>query len=381
MAGRASWLGKVLKPNSDSIAAAFGQLEKFLAPEADRAERKQVNQFAAYRWDGSGVAQDTVRDISSSGLYLVTSERWQTGTILTLTLQREGSLDPDPSRRITAQAKVVRFGPDGVGLTFVRSKDDPKSRQWETLLECLIQQTRPADMANLVRMVEAFAFLGRICPDGVDEIGEWVRNRAISHKVLNAVAIALKAENLLGRSNRAYANSRVNPVIAVRVLEVGSACHEDWLQRYWAGLLLSSISTSGAETANLEFIELFSQLTTIPIRIFTVVCTKSTKFLANSGPVAAAGAVAAKPLSCDTEELATTVGARGPQLARDLATLASLHLIETSASDSPSLLRNSTASITPTPVGLQLFALCNGHRGTLQDFYSLNSPARLAAAR
>jgi hypothetical protein len=373
MAGRASWLGKVLKPNSDSIAAAFGQLEKFLAPEADRAERKRVSQFAAYRWDGSGLAQDAVRDISSSGLYLVTRERWQTGTILTLTLQREGPLDLDPSRRITTQAKVVRSGPDGVGLTFLWSKEDPKSRQWENLLECLIEQTRPADMQSLVRMVDAFAFLGRICPDGVDEIGEWVRNRAVSHKVLNAVSIALKADILLGRSSRAYANSRINPLVAVRVLEIGSSCHEDWLQGYWAGLLISSISASGSETTNLELIELFSQLTTIPTRIFTVVCTKSTKFLSQSG------SVAARPLECNTEELATTVGARGPQLGRDLATLASLQLVERGASDSPSLLRNSTTKVTPTPLGLQLFALCNGHRGKLQDFYLEHSPETVPA--
>jgi hypothetical protein len=373
MAGRASWLGKVLKPNSDSIAAAFGQLEKFLAPEADRAQRKLVNQFAAYRWDGAALAQDAVRDISSSGLYLVTRERWQTGTILTLTLQREGAFDLDPARRITTQAKVVRSGPDGVGLSFLWSKDDPKSRQWETLVECLIEQTRPGDMQSLVRMAEAFAFLGRICPDGVEEIGEWVRTRASSHKVLCAVTIALKAKDLLARGSRVQPNASVNPLPAVRVLEVGSGTHEEWLQGFWAGLLISSISPNGTE-ANLEFIDLFSQLTSIPIRIFTVICTKAEKFALQSG------SVGAMPLVCDTEELATTVGARGPQLWRDLE-LVSMQLIEKSASDSPSLLRSSTTCITPTSLALKLFALCNGHRGPLQDFYTIESPQTLAAAR
>lgn len=374
MAGRASWLGKVLKPNSDSIAAAFGQLEKFLAPESDRAERKRVEQFAAYRWDGAALAQDSVRDISSSGLYLVTKERWQTGAILTLTLQREGPLDLDPARRITTQVKVVRSGPDGVGLTFLWTKDDPRSRQWESLLECLINQTRPADMQSLVRLVSAFAFLGRICPEGVDEIGEWVRTRAISHKVLNAVSIALKAENLLGGSTRPHLNLRVHPLIAVRILEAGSGCHEDWLHHYWAGLLISSLTPSGSETMNLEFVDLFSQLTSIPTRIFTVVCTRATKF------ISASGSVQAKPLTCDTDELASTVGARGPQLNRDLETLASLQLIERSASNSPSLLRSSQTCITPTGLALNLFALCSGNRASLPDFYSLTPAASLAAA-
>jgi hypothetical protein len=77
MAVRVSWLEKVLKPESISIAASFGWLEKFLTPEADRAERRRVDQFAAYRWNGEALTQDRVLDISSSGLYLLTRERWR----------------------------------------------------------------------------------------------------------------------------------------------------------------------------------------------------------------------------------------------------------------------------------------------------------------
>src|SRR5262249_23744770 len=159
--------------------------------------------------------------------------------ILVLTLQREGPLDPDPARRITTQVKVVRCGTDGVGLSFLWAKDDPKSRQWEALLEGLVEQSKPADMLSLVKMVDAFAFLGRICPDGGEEIGEWVRTRASSHKVLNAVSIALKAASLLG-ANAANSSLQVNPTVAVRILEVGSATDEQWLHRFWAGLLITA---------------------------------------------------------------------------------------------------------------------------------------------
>ena len=373
MAGRVGWLGKVLKPDSEKIAASISWLEKFVTPEADRAERRFVEQFAAYRWEGSGLTHDFVRDISSSGFYLLTPQRWQPGSILAFTLQREGPLDPDPARRITTQAKVVRCGPDGVGLSFLWAKDDPKSRQWDTLLDSLINQTRPGDMQSLVRLVDAFAFLGRICPDGVDEIGDWVRTRASSHKVLNAVSIALKAREHLGAQST---NSlRVNPALAVRILDIGSGTHEEWLHRFWAGLLITSLSAHGKDQANLEFIELFSQLTSIPIRVLTVVCTKAPKFITDSG------AVAANPLACDTGELAATVSARGPQLARDLETLASLHLIEQSSASSPALLASSHTRITPTGLGLQLFALCNGHRGDLRDFYLSDSLETAESAR
>lgn len=371
MNARVSWLGKVLKPDSDTIAASIRRLEKFVTPESDRAERRKVEQFAAYRWNGSDLKQDKVSDVSSSGLYLITQERWQPGTILALTLQREGPLDPDPARRITTQAKVVRCGTDGVGLTFLWSKEDPRSRQWDSLLESLIAQTRPADMRSLAQMVEAFALLGQICPEGAEEIGEWVRTRASSLKILNAVAIVLKAEDLLYKEYRGMA-LRVSPELAVRLLEVGSETHESWLQRFWAGILISSPSAD-CQRSLLEFVEIFSQLTSIPTRIFTVVCTKAEKILSTTTEVSA------EPLACKLEELASTVGARGPQIQRDLASLTSLHLIEKSASASSALLTSTEICITPTSLALQLFALCNGHRGDLRNFYFADTPQPVAA--
>jgi len=217
-------------------------------------------------------------------------------------------------------------------------------------------------------MVEAFAFLGQICPDGVDEIGEWVRTRASSHKVLNAVAIALKTEDILDQEESGQKAIRVNPQVAVRILEVGSETHEDWLHRFWAGLLISSTAVVEGDPTGLEFIDLFSQLTTIPIRIFTVVCTKASKVLSEAGDVSA------EPLACNLEQLASTVGARGPQMQRDLASLGSLHLIEKNAAASPALVASSEIWITPTRLALQLFAICNGHRGRLQDFYFVDAP-------
>ena len=360
MIGRVSWLEKVLKPDSDTIAAAIGKLEKFLTPEADRAARRRVDQFAAYRWNGSALAQDTVRDISSSGLYLVTRDRWQPGSILALTLQREGPLDLDPARRITTQARVVRCGQDGVGLSFLWAKDDPESRQWEALLECLIEQTRPAEMASLARLVEAFAFLGQICSGGVEQIGDWVRTRASSYKILNAVSIALKAAKLLGPIRNRV---RVNPVLAVRILELGSGTEEDWLHAFWAGLLITSISPDGTAKSNLEFIELFGQLTSIPTRIFTVVCTKATKVLSQTGEVSA------RPLDCEIEELAATVGSRGHQIERDLGSLAALQLVENRPANSSALLGAHHTHITPTSLGLQLFARCSGHLDPREAYF------------
>ena len=55
------------------MAEGRGWLKKFWTPHSKRAERRSVDHFAAYRWDGSALRHDRVRDIiSASGVYILT---------------------------------------------------------------------------------------------------------------------------------------------------------------------------------------------------------------------------------------------------------------------------------------------------------------------
>jgi hypothetical protein len=73
----------------------------------------------AYYWDGGEPQSHDIRDISASGLYLLTDDRWYPGTQVMVTLQRVGSGEADPDRSITVNTKVVRLGEDGVGIKLV----------------------------------------------------------------------------------------------------------------------------------------------------------------------------------------------------------------------------------------------------------------------
>jgi len=349
-----------------------GWLENFLRPDSDRAERRSVDQFAAYRWNGTKVIQEAVRDISSSGVYILTEERWERGTLVVLTLQRKGPLELSPERRIQVVAKVARCGEDGMGLAFVL-RDDPESRQWESLRENLIEQTRPKDMLGLVRMVEAISFLSRICPRGAEAIGQLLRGRLSNHKVTKALEIVLKAQSLLA-VEPGKESLRAKPRLVVRILEDGSCTDEGWLMQFWGGLLATSCTADGEDGSNMAFVELFSQLTTFPIRILVVVCTRAAKVLGESG------SISAEPLSCNLEELMVTTGSRGLQVERDLARLSELGLIERTGSNSPTLLSSDKITVAPTSLGLQLFAYCNGQRGSLREFYALESPETQSCA-
>jgi hypothetical protein len=83
-------------------------------------ERYITPHLAAYYWTGAQASPHSVRDISSTGTYLVTEDRWHPGTLLMITLQKPvTAADTRSSRSIRVQSKVIRSGTDGVGFAFV----------------------------------------------------------------------------------------------------------------------------------------------------------------------------------------------------------------------------------------------------------------------
>jgi len=83
-----------------------------------RAARFSHPEITAYYWDGGVPAGKAVKDVSMSGAYLLTTERWYIGTIVTLTLEELSSDDRD-SQSVSIPSRIVRHGADGVGLAFM----------------------------------------------------------------------------------------------------------------------------------------------------------------------------------------------------------------------------------------------------------------------
>jgi hypothetical protein len=61
----------------------------------------------------------TIRDISGSGLYVVTEDRWYLGTQILMTLSKPAGAVAHEVNSISMHAIAVRWGSDGVGLAFV----------------------------------------------------------------------------------------------------------------------------------------------------------------------------------------------------------------------------------------------------------------------
>jgi len=107
------------------MGSGTGWFAKFFSRDRRRAERKPSSEMAAYFWTGSAPVRHSVRDISETGMYLLTDERWHPGTVLMMTLQTPD--ESDESKRIIAvQSRAVRAGEDGVGIAFVLPEDEKK---------------------------------------------------------------------------------------------------------------------------------------------------------------------------------------------------------------------------------------------------------------
>lgn len=90
--------------------------------EQRRAERHPEPGTVAYYWDGSVPVPRELRDISLSGAYLYTPERWYPGTIVKLALKANRAGVDSPGESIEVRCRVVRHGADGVGLQFISQK-------------------------------------------------------------------------------------------------------------------------------------------------------------------------------------------------------------------------------------------------------------------
>ncbi len=137
-------------------------LERWLFPDTSGQDkrsgaRKPAPGLIAHFWTGGPPKSQPVRDISATGMYVVTEERWYLGTQIRITLTKTLEDGPPAGRSITVMATAVRWGNDGVGLEFVRNTAR-KTQRHEPLL------SEGADGEQLGQFVEQFGATSKSGP-------------------------------------------------------------------------------------------------------------------------------------------------------------------------------------------------------------------------
>jgi Flp pilus assembly protein TadG len=137
-------------------------LENRPSGDKRRAPRVPEPSLLVYYWDGSVPEGRKIRDISQSGAYVVTPERWYIGTIVRLILQGyKTTPQPDggivSSRSTSIPSRVIRHGPDGIGVEFLFSSPEEE----KTLREFLatIPLTKGHDVVGHLAAVDGQALI------------------------------------------------------------------------------------------------------------------------------------------------------------------------------------------------------------------------------
>ena len=115
--------------------------------DSRRAGRQLDPGVVAYCWTGARPAAISIRDISTTGLYLLTEERWYVGTVIRLTVQRTDCSAESPERSIVIRSRVVRSDEKGVGLEFILEPPQDSLRE-------KIPAEQTADRRTLHRFLE-----------------------------------------------------------------------------------------------------------------------------------------------------------------------------------------------------------------------------------
>jgi hypothetical protein len=325
-----------------------------------RAERRHVDGLAALHWTGKCPGLDDVKDISSSGIYIKTNERWPPGEINPIRLTSDEIPEDDPDHDVEIQTRAVRWGDDGMGLSFILP-ENMELWLWRgnTLAEA-------AEIVHEFRVARAIAFLKRICPSVSHELDLLFREGLSNIRIRHTVEITLRAEEMLANEPRAH-RMRAPKDIVLRITENGSWSDAELTQGFWAGLLALSCKAGENDESVTEFIDTLSEMATMHSQIFTAACTKATKVVGEDGSLSAV------PMICKAEQLMEIAEAHDfLRIDRNLTQLSDLGLIE-KREKSKYFTPTDDANVTPTSRGLEMYARCHGFHGPVHEFYGLTS--------
>ena len=123
---------EALKSDGHKRPALITRFLRWLYPDQRKTNRLTVPNLIAFLGSVRTSQGYAVSDVSATGFYMVTRERWVPGTVLPVSLLRTRKDGKDSEHMITLQSCVVRSGPDGVGFEFVLSGNkavDSKNRE------------------------------------------------------------------------------------------------------------------------------------------------------------------------------------------------------------------------------------------------------------
>lgn len=330
------------------------RLRKLGYPERPRPKRRVPSGLVGIIYHfGSTRMEGRIKQISTTGFYLLTADRWPIGEVLDLALEREDLQQKAVALQINVQARVSSYGADGIGLGFVLP-GGMDSSLWEFLIENADAEVQTEQISLLFRMARAILFLCRLCPSGAEEATGLLGKELDGFRTSNAVNISLEAEERINTSSDS-GGIRCHPQMLVEILREASWANDELMRQLWAGLLVTSCTVEGTDESNRSFVELMVQLTPAQGRILAAGCAKAIALAdgAENAP--------SRQIVITAEQMIQISGMHDRyRSGTDVSYLYNSGLLDT-VFDFTTYLPKDSFNITPSKLGLELFRRCQGN--------------------
>lgn len=310
---------------------------------------------------GSGEKLVRVRDVSSTGLYILTDDRWAPGTRFTLTVQK-WTLQQKAQPALRLEVRVVRHGKDGAGLAFVHEGID--AAIWSDLVRYALRRMAITDSLQMLCLSRALAFSCRICAAHPAQGLRLILDESTYETGSRSVEILVAAGDLvMRRQSRTRAN--VTPIVLRKILRSGARENQEIVRRCWAGLLAATALEAASDQESLSYAGLFSRIDSTQLRILAASCRRAALTTDDTGQISV------QRSACSPEEIRRITGLKDlGRIGNDLDRLHDLGLMEKTIKADPFGVLHE-ANLTPTRTGLTLYALCNGRLEPVKPSSSL----------
>jgi hypothetical protein len=327
-----------------------------------RAERRPLPGLTAYHWNGPTAEADKIHNISASGVYLDTRAHWTQNALVSLTLRPDAQLLGQSEQSVSLMAKVVRRDRRGVALSFLLPKDLDLAL-WANPLQAPHRKIEASDIVREFRLAKALAFFETICPSASARVRRLLRGELSTYRILGAVEIALRAEALMFERSE-QPKPTADPAAVLRIVADGSWADDDRRLTMWAGLLSVTPNAAGRYPLK-ELIHAMSQLAASHAQLLITACKRTLKIGLEDG------VISALPLVCTTEEMMDLAETHDlHRIDRELDHMAEIGLF-IRREKSRFFVAIDDTTMTPSRLGLELYARGCGHLGPLCDFYGV----------
>ncbi len=211
-----------------------------------------------------------------------------------------------------------------------------------------------------------------------DEVGLALQERIKDWRLRNFVTVSKKIESRAAAQGIDVKDVQLHPRLGIAILEQSSLNDDDVLQEMWAGLVVSSADADGQDDSILLLVDLLSKLTRVQARLLKHACERAK--VACPGP---AGLLHVdQHVRVSVAELVDMTGITDIQrLDRELDHLRNLGLLSENSgfsfggaygAETAKAVAEITAAFDPSPLGLHLYAHCNGAKDP-SKFHNIDS--------